>query len=154
MSVIREQTMSAHLRALDRFVHAVVWAFPLLYANFVPGAVAQTRSFEFMEATIPQLQAALAAGTISSKDLVTAYMARIEAYDQRGPALNAISVINSKALDEAAAMDVERRAGKTRGLLHGIPIIVKDNYETAGMQTANGSLSLAGWVPPDDSIPV
>src|SRR5437763_1453452 len=154
MSVIREQTMSAHLRAVDSFVHAVVCEFPLLYASFVPGAVAQSRSFEFMEATIPQLQAALAAGTISSKDLVTAYMARIEAYDQRGPALNAISVINSKALDEAAAMDAERRAGKTRGLLHGIPIIVKDNYETAGMQTANGSLSLAGWVPPDDSIPV
>ena len=48
-------------------------------------------------------------------------------------------------------MDAERRAGKTRGLLHGIPIIVKDNYETAGMQTADGSILLAGWVPPDDS---
>jgi Asp-tRNA(Asn)/Glu-tRNA(Gln) amidotransferase A subunit family amidase len=104
-----------------------------------------------MEATIPQLQAALSGGTVTSKDLVTAYLGRIDAYDQRGPALNAISVINSKALDEAAAMDAERRTGKKRGLLHGIPIIVKDNYETAGLQTADGSILLAGWVPPDDS---
>ena len=93
-----------------------------------------------METTIPQLQAALAAGTVTSKDLVTAYLGRIDAYDQRGPALNAISIVNSKALEEAAAMDAERRAGKERGLLHGIPIIVKDNYETVGMQTADGSV--------------
>ena len=81
-----------------------------------------------METTIPQLQAALAAGTVTSKDLVSAYLARIDGYDQRGPALNAISIVNGKALEEAAAMDAERRAGKARGLLHGIPIIVKDNY--------------------------
>src|SRR5262249_43429666 len=65
---------------------------------------------------------------------------------------NAISVINGRSLDEAAAMDVERRAGKIRGLLHGIPIIVKDNYETIGMQTADGSITMAGWMPPDDSV--
>jgi Asp-tRNA(Asn)/Glu-tRNA(Gln) amidotransferase A subunit family amidase len=104
-----------------------------------------------MEATLPQLQAALATGTVTSHDLVKAYLARIDAYDQRGPALNAISVINSRSLDEAGAMDAERRAGKTRGLLHGIAIIVKDNYETVGMQTAAGSAALAGWVPPADS---
>jgi Asp-tRNA(Asn)/Glu-tRNA(Gln) amidotransferase A subunit family amidase len=116
------------------------------------GAQTQSRSFELMEATIPQLQAALASGIITSHDLVTMYFARIEAYDQRGPALNAISVTNSKALEEAAALDAERRAGALRGPLHGIPIIVKDNYETAGMQTADGSITMAGWVPPDDSV--
>jgi Asp-tRNA(Asn)/Glu-tRNA(Gln) amidotransferase A subunit family amidase len=79
------------------------------------------------------------------------YLSRIEAYDKRGPALNAISVNNTKALEEAAVLDAERRAGGTRGPLHGIPIIVKDNYETIGMQTADGSLTLAGWVPPDDA---
>jgi amidase len=104
-----------------------------------------------MEANIPQLQAALAAGSVTSRDLVAMYLARIEAYDKRGPALNAISVINPKALADAARMDDERRAGALRGPLHGIPVIVKDNYETADMQTAAGSLSLAGWVPPDDA---
>jgi amidase len=79
------------------------------------------------------------------------YLARIEAYDKRGPALNAISVNNASALAEATALDAERRAGVTRGLLHGIPVIVKDNYETIGMQTADGSLALAGRVPSDDA---
>jgi amidase len=108
-------------------------------------------SFELMEATIPQLQAALSDGIITSEQLVTAYLARIDAYDRRGPALNAISVVNDKAFDEAATTDAERRSGALRGLLHGIPIIVKDNYETAGLQTAAGSSALAGWVPPSDS---
>jgi hypothetical protein len=134
------ETMTPHLTFFIPLARALACVFPLLCTGFVPDARAQApfQSFELMEATIPQLQAALAAGTITSKELVTAYLARIEAYDQRGPALNAISVLNGKALDEALAMDAERRAGKTRGLLHGVPIIVKDNYETAGMQTAAG----------------
>src|SRR3954447_16779222 len=105
MTVVREENMRAHPRLFDRFTFAIVCAFAFLYASFAPHAMAQIRSFELMEATIPQLQAALSAGTVTSKDLVTAYLARIEAYDQRGPALNAISVVNRKALDEAAAMD-------------------------------------------------
>ena len=134
---------------MNCFVGIIGCTFSVLYA--VPNANAQTKSFELMETTIPQLQAALAAGTVTSKDLVSAYLARIDAYDQRGPALNAISIVNGKALEEAAAMDAERRAGKARGLLHGIPIIVKDNYETVGMQTADGSVTMAGWIPPDNS---
>ena len=104
-----------------------------------------------MEATIPELQAALATGTVTSRDLVSMYLARIEAYDHKGPALNAISVTNQKALAEADALDAERRAGASRGPLHGIPVVVKDNYETTGMQTADGSTALAGWLPPDDA---
>jgi amidase len=140
-----------YLRVFNCFARTIACAFAVLCANLCQTS-AQSRSFELMEATIPQLQAALAVGTITSKDLVTAYLARIDAYDQRGPALNAISVVNKRSLDEAAAMDAERRAGKTRGLLHGIPIIVKDNYETVGMQTAGGSVTMAGWVPPGDSL--
>ncbi len=129
----------------------LLWAFALLAGVFVQGVNAQTPSFELMEATIPQLQAALAAGTITSRDVVSMYLARIEAYDQRGPALNAISVINANAIAEAAALDAERRAGTVRGPLNGIPVIVKDNYETVGMQTANGSKAFAGFVPPNDA---
>jgi amidase len=114
-------------------------------------AEAPPRPFQLMEATIPQLQAALAAGTITSTDLVGMYLARIDAYDQKGPALNAISAINAGAIGEAVKMDAERRAGRLLGPLHGVPVIVKDNYDTADMQTAAGSRALAGWVPPDDA---
>jgi amidase len=111
-----------------------------------------TRSFELLEATISELQAALAAGSVRSRDLVAMYLARIDAYDQRGPALNASSAINGSALAEADALDTERRAKGPRGPLHGIPLIVKDDYETANMQTAAGSRSLAGWVPATDAF--
>ena len=122
-------------------------------ANIPEGrAEMQARRFELIEATIPQLQSALQAGIVTSRDLVSMYLARIDAYDQRGPALNAISVTNANAMAEADASDTERRNNMPRALLHGIPIIVKDNYETAGMQTADGSQSLAGWVPPDDAF--
>jgi len=114
-------------------------------------AESAANSFSVMEATIPQLQAALAEGRVTSPDLVATYLARIEAYDKKGPSLNAISVINPKALEEAAKMDSERQAGRVRGPLHGIPVIVKDNYETVGMQTADGSKLLAGWIPPEDA---
>jgi Asp-tRNA(Asn)/Glu-tRNA(Gln) amidotransferase A subunit family amidase len=120
----------------------------------VTHAWAQSPRFEVTEATIPQLQAAMAAGLIRSRDLTAMYLARIQANDQRGPALNAISVTNPTALDDAAKMDAERQTGKLRGLLHGIPVIVKDNYDTSDLQTAAGSRSLAGWVPPDDAFVV
>jgi amidase len=143
------KTMRADLKIAVRLCAFVV----LLVLVAVQNAMAQPSpaSFELMEATIPQLQAAQSDGIITSQQLVTAYLARIDAYDQRGPALNAISVVNDKALDEAATTDGERRSGALRGLLHGIPIIVKDNYETAGLQTAAGSSALVGWVPPSDS---
>jgi amidase len=133
---------------------ALAGALILIAVNHVTHARAQvqTRQVELMEATVPQLRAGLTAGTITSRDLVTMYLARIDAYDQRGPALNAISVTNSNALAEADARDNERRASASRGALHGIPIIVKDNYDTADLQTAAGSRSLAGWVPPDDAF--
>jgi amidase len=145
--------MTKRVKFARRAARNLLWASALLAGIFMQGVNAQTRtsSFELMEATIPQLQAALAAGTITSRDLVSMYLARIEAYDQRGPALNAISVINANAIAEAAALDAERRAGTTRGPLHGIPVIVKDNYETVGMQTADGSKAFAGFVPPEDA---
>lgn len=108
-------------------------------------------SFDLLEASVGQIQTALAAGAVSSRELVGHYLARIDAYDRRGPGLNAISVVNPDAAAEADALDNERRAGTVRGPLHGIPIIVKDNYETAGMQTAAGSVLLKGWVPPTDA---
>jgi amidase len=117
-------------------------------------ATMQPRAFEVMEATIPELQAALTAGTVTSRQLVARYLARIEAYDRQGPALNAVSVVNRNALAEAEALDAERRARGPRGPLHGIPVIVKDNYDTADMQTAAGSILMKDWLPPDDAFVV
>jgi amidase len=145
--------MTNESKSVRRAALNLLRAFALLVGVFMRGVNAQTPSdsFQLMEATIPELQATLAAGTVTSRNLVSMYLARIEEYDQRGPALNAISVINANAIAEAAALDGERRAGTSRGPLHGIPVIVKDNYETVGMQTADGSKAFAGFVPPDDA---
>ena len=84
----------------------------------------------------------MSAGTITSRQIVEQYLARIDAYDQRGPTINAFIALNPQALDEAAALDAERKAGRTRGPLHGIPIAIKDNYVTADLPTTGGSLAL------------
>lgn len=105
-----------------------------------------------LEATIPELQAALTTGATTSQALVAQYLARIAAYDQQGPTLTAISAVNPDALAEAEALDRERQAQGPRGPLHGIPVLVKDNYETTTMPTAAGSLLLKDWVAPGDAF--
>ena len=108
--------------------------------------------FELPEITISQIQEGFQNGSLTSYELVSRYLARIEAYDQQGPALNAISAINQRALQDAQQLDQERQEHGARGPLHGIPILVKDNYETHDMQTAAGSIVLKGWIPPDDAF--
>jgi Asp-tRNA(Asn)/Glu-tRNA(Gln) amidotransferase A subunit family amidase len=119
-------------------------------------SVAQQPSatFDVMEKTIPQLQEAMAAGTVTSRQLVEIYLARIAAYDKRGPGVNAMVALNPDALATAAALDAERRAGRVRGPLHGIPVVVKDNYETVEMPTTAGSIALAGFHPHTDAFQV
>ena len=106
---------------------------------------------DLIEASIGELQSKLNAGQITSVDLVDFYLARIEAYDKNGPALNSIAYINPLAREEAQALDQERQQNGSRGPLHGIPILVKDNYETIGMPTGAGSKSLAGFAPDRDA---
>lgn len=102
-------------------------------------------SFDVTEVSIASLQSALAAGDVTSRQLVEAYLARIEAYDKSGPRLNAILAINLRAIHDADALDQERRVGAVRGPLHGIPIVVKDNMEAIDMPTTAGSVALAGF---------
>jgi amidase len=110
--------------------------------------------FEVYEQSIADLQTAQAAGRVTSRGLVDSYLARIQAYDQAGPRLNAIVLLNPKARDEADAMDRERAANKVRGPLHGIPVLIKDNYDTADMPTSGGNLGLAGLQPAADAFQV
>lgn len=105
-------------------------------------------------ATIADIDAAFAKGTLTSEKLTEIYLARIAAYDKQGPALNAVMTPNPNALAEAKALDAERRAGKVRGPLHGIPIVLKDNYNTFDLPTTAGSQLLAGSIPPDDAFVV
>jgi len=110
--------------------------------------------YNAFEKTIAQLQADMAAGRTTSAELVQFYVARIAAYDQAGPRLNAIITLNPRATDQARALDAERRQRRTRGPLHGIPLLVKDNFDTADMPTTGGSLALKGVVPGRDAFQI
>ncbi|MEO6877335.1 MAG: amidase family protein, partial [Gemmatimonadaceae bacterium] len=89
------------------------------------------RAFALNEATIADLQAKMKAGVESSLSLTKQYLARIDEIDQRGPAINSVLELNPDALAIAARMDAERKGGKVRGPLHGIPVLIKDNIDTA-----------------------
>ena len=110
--------------------------------------------FEVAEASISELQGALEEGRTTSAQLVDLYLARIAAYDDAGPALNTIIRLNAWAREQAAALDRERAEGRVRGPLHGILVLMKDNYDVAGMPTTGSSLALAGLMPPDDAFQV
>lgn len=97
---------------------------------------------QIVERSIDELAADLAAGRTSSEALVRAYLARIAAIDRSGPTLRSVIATNPQAIAEARALDAERRAGRVRGPLHGVPVLVKDNIDTVGMATTAGSLAL------------
>ncbi len=108
--------------------------------------------FLLAEATIADLRAGLAGGEWTARAITEAYLHRIEEIDGRGPALRSVIETNPDALAIADRLDLERREGRLRGPLHGIPVLLKDNVDTADrMTTTAGSLALAGWIPPDDA---
>jgi amidase len=117
-------------------------------------ASAQRAAFDVRETTIARVHAAMRAGTLSCRQLVTAYLQRIDRYDHKGPALNSLIVVNPNALAVADSLDRRARAGGLVGPLHCIPIIVKDNFETTDLPTTAGSLSLEGLVPAQDAFMV
>ncbi len=111
-----------------------------------PGPAA-SGGFDPAERDIRALQLAMARGETTSEALVAAYLARIEAFDGQGPELNAIAVLNEQAMADARALDAERAANGPRGPLHGIPVLIKDNYLTHGMPTSVGSALLRDYQP-------
>ena len=111
--------------------------------------------FDLREATIARIHAAFARGEFSCVELITGYLARIDAYDKQGPELNAIITVNSRALDVAAELDRRYAADpEATGPLHCIPGIVKDNFDTADLPTTGASVTLAESYPPDDAFTV
>jgi Asp-tRNA(Asn)/Glu-tRNA(Gln) amidotransferase A subunit family amidase len=107
-----------------------------------------------MDATIPELQRAMRTGKVTAVELVDFHLARIEAYDDAGPALSALITVDPDARDEAAALDAERAESGPRGPLHGIPVVVKDNIDTAEMPTTGGTLPLEDFRPARDAFQV
>ncbi len=135
---------------------ALVLAFAVTSALCpLPSALVQAQqSFNVVEASIADVHAAFKAKRVTCVGLVNAYLARIAAYDKQGPSLNAVVVTNPEAVNRAADLD---RAYARRGLtgpLHCIPMVVKDNMETIGLQSANGSKSMEGFVSDKDAFQV
>jgi len=104
------------------------------------------------EVTIEELQRGYEAGDFTVREVVEAYLDRIEAIDRNGPALNAVLAVHPDALEIAAELDRERREGRVRGPLHGVPVLLKDNIDTADMPTTAGSRFMDGSVPPRDAF--
>jgi amidase len=115
---------------------------------------AQAATIDFDAATVADLNQAFKAGTLTSEQLVQHCLARIDAYDHQGPKINAVITLNPKALETARALDAERKSKGPRSPLHGVPVLLKDNYDTFDMPTTGGSVLLENWVPPDDAFVV
>jgi amidase len=115
-------------------------------------AAESPKPFEFDEATISDLQSRMKSGEISARSLTQAYLDRIHEIDKNGPAINSVIEVNPDALAIAEALDKERKEKGPRGLMHGIPVLIKDNIDTADkMLTTAGSLALVGSRPTQDS---
>jgi len=126
----------------------------LLLALCLASPPVRATTLDLTSATIADLDKALNSGAITSEKLVELYLARIAAYDKQGPTINAVITLNPKALDEARALDAERKATGPRSPIHGIPMVLKDNYNTFDLPTTGGSQVLKGSIPPADAFVV
>jgi Asp-tRNA(Asn)/Glu-tRNA(Gln) amidotransferase A subunit family amidase len=112
-------------------------------------------AFPIEETSIARLHTAYLSGATTARAVAQAHLDRIAAYDRKGPALGAIVLTNPQALEDADKLDAAlRETGRLVGPLHGIPVLVKDNYDVAGLQTTGGSAALKGWVPAEDAVVV
>lgn len=134
------------LKSMKRAAALIVTQTAVL-GFLLPGALAATFSLE--EATIADINKAFDAGALTAEELVRLYLNRIEVYDSK---LNSILLINPSALETARDLDLERQTNGARSPLHGIPVLLKDNYDTFDLPTTAGSLSLADSIPPDDAF--
>ncbi len=130
-------------RSLGRHILSTLWIF-----------AACAPPFQVEEATIADIHRAMEEGRLTAEELVRSYLDRIEAYDRRGPHLNSIITVSEFALGRARELDAAFAESGFTGPLHGIPVIVKDNYDTHDLPTTNGTLAFRGAIPPDDAFQV
>ncbi|WP_293392735.1 amidase family protein [Nevskia sp.] len=132
-------------------IHRRVLLCGIALAFGLGASTATAKTFELQGASIEDIHAAVDAGKLSYEKLVQLYLARIAAYDKKGPALNTVITLNAKAIETARALDAEFRVRGRRSSLHGIPVLAKDNYDTADMPTSGGSFMLAKSLPFEDA---
>jgi amidase len=129
----------------------------IVIAPLLPAISTEAREFRLLstqEPTIADIHAAIGSKDLTCRQLVQMYLDRIEAYDKRGPSLNAIIVVNPGALASADMLDARFASSGFVGPLHCVPMIIKDNYDVAGFPTTAGSLSLKDSMPPRDAFQV
>lgn len=128
----------------------------ILVMTLLPLASVSAKETEFdpFEKSIGEISDALNNNEITSEELVEYYLERIEAYDKQGPAINSIITINEQALEMAKQLDKERQKNGPRSVLHGIPIVVKDNFDVKGMPTSGGSVALKDAYPREDAFTI
>src|SRR5437870_5768352 len=133
----------------------------LVFLLFLPASCSnapqnqtQAKPFNIMETTIEQVHAAYKSGQLTARQLVQIYLDRIEAYDQKGPAINSIITLNKKALEEADKLDAAFKQSGFVGPLHGIPIIIKDQVDAAGFPTTLGSILMKDYYPERDAFAI
>jgi Asp-tRNA(Asn)/Glu-tRNA(Gln) amidotransferase A subunit family amidase len=126
----------------------------LIAIILITATLTQTTSprFQVVEKTIDDIHTAMKSGKLTSRQLVQGYLDRINAFDKQGPTINCIITVNSHALDEADKLDAAYKRGGLIGPLHGIPILVKDEIDTAGMPTTQGTLVFKDYRPTRDAF--
>jgi len=129
----------------------LIIALGVAAAGLAPSS-SRAATFELSTATLADINAAMDAGALTSEKLTELYIARIEAYNSSGPKLNAVIALNPKALEEARALDAERKNKGPRSLLHGVPMVVKDVFDVAGLPTTGGTAELAKSFPQRDAF--
>lgn len=132
-------------------MHTLISRIAVGLALCVAAAPTYANTLDITTANVKEMQAAMEAGAITSEQLVQLYIKRIEAYDQKGPTIMAVLAMNEKVLETARSLDAERKASGPRSPLHGIPVIVKDVFDTYDMPTTGGYLPLKGVIPARDA---
>lgn len=135
------------LKVIIAFI-LVITALPLTSVS------AEEAKFDPFEKSIDEISTALNKNQITSEQLVNYYLERIEAYDKKGPTINSILTINDQSIEIAKQLDAERKSQGSRSILHGIPIVVKDNYDVKGLPTTAGSVALKDAYPTKDAFTI